>query len=278
MSKTLLRGLALLEMIDLQGPVGVMELVRETGIDKSIVSRTITAMESEGWIVRSESRIVLGPRAALLGNSSQGAQALRRAEPLVHAVAGVTGLLTQAYGLVGHRAVVLAAAGGRGPSTPIGLGSGVPLFATAAGKTIAAQLDRDDLSSRLPPEPYPDPAPELANLAGYPPIARALLMEPDSPFQPTGVIARTRAQLETQLESVRRDCLARDDGELHPHMGCRAIPWPQPGLPAAIACMGSPADIAAGEPAVMAALTAAVGPGARPEDIVAAVAPVIASS
>ncbi len=277
MSKTLMRGLSLLETIDLRGPLGVMELVRETGIDKSIVSRTISAMEAEGWVVRSESKIELGPRAALLGNSSQGALALRRAEPLVHAVAGVTGLLTQAYGLVGNRAVVLAAAGGRGPSTTVGLGSGVPLFATAAGKTIAAQLDPDDLSRRLPAEPYPDPAPELANLAGYQPIASAVLAEPETPLETSSAVAGTRSQLEAQLDTVRGEGLAKDTGELHPQMGCRAVAWPQPGIPAAIACIGSPAELAGAEAVVLAALRSAAAPGARPEDIVAAVAPVLAS-
>src|ERR1700753_3256473 len=105
MSKTLMRGLALLETIDQHGPLTVMELVRDTRIDKSIVSRTLTALEREGWVVRNEGKVELGPRAALLGHSSQAAMAVRRAEPLVHAVAGVTGLLTQAYGLVGSRAL-----------------------------------------------------------------------------------------------------------------------------------------------------------------------------
>jgi DNA-binding IclR family transcriptional regulator len=275
MSKTLMRGLALLETIDLQGPITVMELSRHSGIDKSIVSRTIAALEREGWIVRHETKIELGPRAALLGHSSQGAQAVRLAEPLVHAVAGVTGLLTQAYGLVGTRAVVLAAAGGRGPSTPVGLGSGVPLFATAAGMTIAAQLESADLARRLPPEPFPDPSPELAELAGYPPIASAILAAQDEPFDTSSSVAKDARELDRQLDEVRRSGIARDTGELHPQMGCMAVPWPQPGLPAALACMGSPADIAAAEQVLQAALTSATAIGARPQDVVASVAEVI---
>src|SRR5580692_10356787 len=142
MSKTLMRGLTLLEAIDLRGPMTVMELSRDSGLDKSIVSRTVTALEHDGWVARHKGKVEVGPRAALLGHTSQASRAVRRAEPLVHAIAGVTGLLTQAYGLIGSHAVVLASAGGRGVNAQAGLGSEVPLYVTAAGKTIAAQLER----------------------------------------------------------------------------------------------------------------------------------------
>jgi DNA-binding IclR family transcriptional regulator len=276
MSKTLMRGLALLETIDQHGPLTVMELVRETGIEKSIVSRTLTALAREGWVVRNKAKVELGPRAALLGHSSPAALAVRRAEPLVHAVAGVTGLLTQAYGLVGSRALVLAAAGGRGPSTAVGLGSEVPLFATAAGKTIAAQLEPEDLTRRLPPEPYPDPSDDLAKLAGYGPIAGAVLSAPEEPLATTCAVATERPRLDAQLEEVRHSGLARDDGELHPQMGCIAVPWPQRGLPAALACMGSPADVSAAETVIATALSTAAAAGSQPEDVVAGIARVLA--
>jgi IclR family transcriptional regulator, pca regulon regulatory protein len=277
MSKTLMRGLALLETIDLHGPIAIMELVRHTGIDKSIVSRTIAALEREGWVVRHEAKVELGPRAALLGHSSLAAQAVRQAEPLVHAIAGVTGLLTQAYGLVGSRALVLAAAGGRGPSTSVGLGSEVPLFATAAGKTVAAQLDADDLARRLPSEPFPDPAAELAKLAGYGPFAGAV-MGTDEPLLPSDTIATSRDQLDRQLADVRRSGFAMDNGELHPRMGCLAVPWPLPGLPSALACMGSPADVTLNETVVKAALRTAASMGSRPEDVVASAAGMFSST
>jgi DNA-binding IclR family transcriptional regulator len=274
MSKTLMRGLALLETIDLYGPITIMELVRHVEVDKSIASRTVSALEQDGWVIRAEGKVQLGPRAALLGHSSLGAETVRIAEPLVHAVAGVTGLLTQAYGLVGTRAVVLAAAGGRGPSTPVGLGTDVPLFATAAGKVVAAQLSPEDLDRRLPPEPYPDPVAELIGLAGFPPIATALDAAEDDVLS-SSTVAHNRHELERQLAAVRDEGLAIDDGEFHPQMGCIAMPWPGAGLPAAFACMGSPADIATAERLVRTALRAATWAGARPEDIVAGVAEVV---
>lgn len=270
-----MRGLALLETIDAHGPITIMELARLGEADKSIISRTVRALEDEGWVVRGGGKIQLGPRAALLGHSSPGGEALRLAEPLVHAVAGVTGMLTQAYGLVGSRAVVIAAANGRGPSTPIGLGSDIPLFATAAGKIIAAQLDPAELDRRLPAEPYPDPGPELAQRAGYPPIAGALKMASEPELAASAAVARDREELERQLQAVREQGLARDEGEFHPQMGCIALPWPQPGVPAALACMGSPADLATMSTLVEAALGAAAATGAGPQDVVARAAAVL---
>lgn len=274
MSTTLMRGLSLLEAIDLSGPITVMDLARLTGVDKSMVSRTVGALEPDGWVVRNHGKVEVGPRAALLGHASTGARMLREAEPLVHAVAGVTGMLTQVYGLVGTRAVVLAAAGGRGPATPTGLTASVPLHATAAGMTVAAQLPAEDLGSRLPKEPYPDPSSELAALAGFDSIAGAA-GAPSQASSAAPAFARDREELDRQLAPIRAEGVAFDRGELFPQMGCVAFAWTHAALPAALACMGRPAEIAASEDLVKAAITASVAPGARPQDIVAAAAAVI---
>jgi IclR family acetate operon transcriptional repressor len=272
MSKTFMRGLALLETIDLHGPLTVTELARHSGVDKSIVSRTITACEIDGWVVRSAGKVALGPRAALLGRSSAAEAAVRHAEPLVQALAGVTGLLTQAYALVGARAVLIASAGA---SIPVGIGTGLPLFATAAGKVIAAQLTDSELDRRLPPEPFPDAVAEVASLAGFEPLSNTLLApSKESPSAPSKA-ARDRRQLAKQLEIVRRDGLATDAGEIDPALGCIAVPWPgQPSMPAALACMGSPASLATGEVLVKTVLAAAAGPAATREEIVASAASV----
>jgi DNA-binding IclR family transcriptional regulator len=270
MSQTLMRGLSLLETVDMHGPITITELSRHSGVDISIVSRTIAALEQDGWVVRNDGKVELGPRAALLGHTSAGAGVVRQAEPLVHAIAGVTGMLAQAYGLVGTRAVVLAAAGGRGMKTDVGLGISVPLFATAAGKMIAAQLNPSELTRRLPVEPYPDPAEELARLVGYRPLQSTLLAKAEEqPSLSTQVVARHRKQLDRELETIRNEGIVSDDGELDPELGCIAVPWSQPGVPSALACLGRPADIAANEAVVRTALLTAAGIGAQPEDVVA---------
>jgi DNA-binding IclR family transcriptional regulator len=276
MSSTLMRGLSLLEAIDLSGPITVMELARLTNSDKSMVSRTIGALETDGWVVRSAGKVEVGPRAALLGHTSTGAGVLHLAEPLVHAIAGVTGMLTQVYGLVGSRAVVLAAAGGRGPETPTGLAASVPLYATAAGMTVASQLSAEELGARLPAEPFPDPTPELAGLSGFEAIAGAVGIPADA-APPTRVeFPRDREELERRLEPIRSEGIAFDRGEMFPPVGCISLAWRHPALPAAFACMGLWADLAAAEGLIRAAVGAALAPGARPEAVVAAAATAIA--
>jgi DNA-binding IclR family transcriptional regulator len=277
MSKTFMRGLALLETIELHGPLTVTELARRSGVDKSIVSRTITACEVDGWVVRNAGKVALGPRAALLGHSSAAEEAVRHAEPLVQALAGVTGLMAQAYALMGARAVLIASAGA---SIQVGLGTGLPLFATAAGKVIAAQMTDPELDRRLPPEPFPDAAAEVVSLAGFEPLSSTLRPpSKDSSGAPSEAAARDRRQLAKQLDAVRRDGSATDAGEIHPSLGCIAVPWPgRPGMPAALACMGSPASLATDEVLVKTVLAAAAAPAATREEIVASAASVFGAS
>lgn len=270
-----MRGLSLLEAIDLSGPITVMELARLTGVDKSMVSRTVGALEPDGWVVRNNGKVEVGPRAALLGHASTGARMLREAEPLVHAVAGVTGMLTQVYGLVGTRAVVLAAAGGRGPATPIGLTASVPLYATAAGMTVAAQLSAEELGARLPKEPYPDPSAELAAHAGFDSLAGAVGIPADSPPPPRMEFAREREELDRRLAPIRGEGIAFDRAEVFAPVGCISLTWTNAALPAAFACTGLWVDLAAAETLIKAAIGAATAPGARPQDIVGAAAAVL---
>jgi DNA-binding IclR family transcriptional regulator len=195
---------------------------------------------------------------------------VRQAEPLVEAISGVTGLMAQVYALVGRHGVVIASAGASWFETPAGLGTSVPLFATAAGKLIAAQLDASKLDALLPPEPFPDPAGEMLARPVFAELASRLARHSqEAPGRPPGV-ARTRRELDVQLDAVRREGVARDLGELLPEMGCLAMPWPRPALTAAIACMGPPVELAAREPLVVAVLKAAAAPAATRADVVAA--------
>jgi DNA-binding IclR family transcriptional regulator len=102
-----------------------------------------------------------------------------------------------------------------------------------------------------------------------------VLSAPEEPLATTVAVATRRNQLDAQLDEVRRDGLARDDGELHPQMGCIAVPWPQPGLPGALACMGSPSEVSAAEAVITTALSTAAADGSQPQDVVASIARVL---
>ncbi len=268
-----IRGLELLETLDLHGALTVSEIARITSHDKSWVSRIVSACEPDGWVVREHGRIALGPRAALLAYGSAAGELIRRAQPLVEALAGVTGLTTQAYSLVGRHATVLAAAGSGSQLSSVGVGMSASLVATAAGQVILTQLDPDAVEVLLPEEPFPNALIELLANPGYVAFAggrfASMRVAADAPLAVPG----NRAELLARLELVREQGYAIDGGDLHPQIGCLAVPWPGAGgVAATLTCMGSPAEVAAFKGLALAALEAAGAPAATREDVVAAAA------
>lgn len=267
-----LRGLQVLETLDVHGPLTITEIARLIGRDKSWVSRIVSACEPDGWIVREHGRVTLGPRTALLAHRSPAADLIRRAQPLVEALAGITGLTAQAYGLVGRHATVLAAAGGSTPLSSLGVGMSTSLVATAAGQVIAAQLEPEQLDRLLPPEPYPDPLVELLANPGYMAFATGRFAAVKPADGNRSRVPGNRRELDEALAEVNESGMALDEGNVHPQIACVAVPWPGSGDVAALTCMGSPAEIAASVALARTVLDAAAVPGATREDIVSAAA------
>jgi DNA-binding IclR family transcriptional regulator len=267
-----MRGLALLETVDLHGPITVTELSRRTGVDKSIVSRNLAACERDGWIVRNDGHVTLGPRAALLAHRSSTATLIREAEPLVEAISGVTGCLVQACTLAGRSALVIAAAGPSPLASATGLGAEFPLYATAAGQIIAAQLDAAALDALLPADPFPDPLEAMLSLPVFAAIASTLTERSGEAMRTTAVMPRTRRELDEQLTDVRAEGACADRGDIHPALACLSIPWPHATTPAALACLTSPADLHAREQTIRTVLTAAAAPAATRTEVAAAAA------
>ncbi|HEY3925235.1 MAG TPA: hypothetical protein VGL75_11800 [Acidothermaceae bacterium] len=275
MSKTLLSRLAMFETLDAYGSLSLTELAQRSGLDVTVVSRTVSACIPDGWLMRVGGRIALGPRSTLLGHSGPTATVIAAAAPLVHAVAGVTGLLTQAFGLVGNQSMLIAEAPGRGRSAPVGLALKAPLYATAAGRAIAVQLAPAHLSELLPLEPYPGASALVAVMTGTTaePIFSAFRSPGTNPTQPdANGLATTREELEIQLGALRREGVSIDAGSLDPVIHCVAVPWPQADLPAALACLGTAQALATSQPLIRRVLQAAARYGAEPRDVVAAAA------
>ena len=103
MSKTLLRGLELIEVVGAHGSMTVTEIAREMGLEPSIVSRTVAACETDGWLIRVNGKVAVGPRSALLGLTSPTTDAIHRADPLIRALAGVLGVTATAGALIGRQ-------------------------------------------------------------------------------------------------------------------------------------------------------------------------------
>ena len=272
MSKTFLSRLAMLEVLDAAGPLTISELAHRSGLDVAVVSRTVAACEGDGWLTRTAGKITIGPRATLLGHASPFAEVTARAAPLVHAVAGVTGLLAHAYSLIGASCVLIAAGPGRGPGIPPGLAARAPLHATAGGHAIAAQLDPARLDALLPPEPYPDAAQVTAAMAGT--VAGPLFTTAPAAAAPPP-LPRHRDELQARLDLVATDGFATERAALDPAIACIAIPWPQPGFPSALACLGPPEAITASAALIQRALTLAAQPGSTPNQVITGTAQAI---
>ncbi len=270
MSKTLLRGLELIEEVDRGGPLTIGELARRTGIHLSIVSRTVSALDHEGWLAKSENVVSIGPRASLLGLTSPEARAIRAAEPMVRALTGVTGLSAQAAGLIGGETMVLTSFGIDGAGSNSGMVGRLPLHVLAAGRAVAAQLPAERLDQILPADPYPGAAEVYASLLAGDPLPAHLAVLP--PADGGATLPRNRAELDGALEEVRTTGFSRDHGAFHPAIHCIAVPWPTAGLPASFACFGSRAEIEEKGALVERCLLAAARPGAEPTDVAAAAA------
>ena len=271
MSKTLLRGLDLIEEVGHLGSTTVSELARRTGVHVTIVSRTVAALEREGWLAKGDGRIVVGPRSALLATSSPATATIWESQPLVRAIAGATGLATQAGALVGGDLMTLTSDGPSSDLRPGTLLTRVPLYALAAGRAVAAQLPPEQLDAVLPAEPYPDATALLGSITSTVPVATYLsnFATTDASSTP---LPRTRAEIDAELADVRATGLAYDRGGLHPGIHCIAAAWPTPTLPAALACFGGREAIDSGAELIEACLRAAVRPGATAQDVIAAAA------
>jgi DNA-binding IclR family transcriptional regulator len=266
MSKTLVRGLELIEEVGLYGPMTISDLSRRSGVHVSIVSRTVAMLEPEGWIVRVDGKIAAGPRCALLGLISPAGKTVRRAESLVKALAAVTGVATAASGLVGRDVMILSASSGSGTELPDGFSSRVPVYVMAAGRAIAAELPEQILDTILPEGDFPDAARVLKSLDGSSPIP-GFLASAGADDEAPGSIPLTRADLDAEIAAIRADGFARDHGELHPAIHCIAAPWPTSELPASLACVGSREEIETNRTTIEACLRAAIRPGAGAQDI-----------
>jgi DNA-binding IclR family transcriptional regulator len=260
----------LIEVVGLHGPLTITELSRRTGIDVSIVSRTVSSLEPDGWLIRRQGKIQAGPRCALLAQVSPANLAIRAAEPLVVAVAGATQIATIASGLVGHDVMVLASADANRSAPTVGIASRVPVHVMAAGRAIASLLEADELTRVLPPEPYPGAEAVMDQLDSASPIP-AMLPDVGEPTAGKPAIPRTRSELEASLRQIRTAGFARDEGEIHASVRCIAIPWAAPGgLPSAIACIGTRDEVLARAALIETCLRAAAQPGAGAADVIRA--------
>ncbi|MEO7720430.1 MAG: IclR family transcriptional regulator C-terminal domain-containing protein [Pseudolysinimonas sp.] len=246
MSRALLRGLALVEAVGHE-PGTVSELARRLGIDKAVISRLVASAEADGWLVRQNGLVGLGPRAAALGGASQARSFERHAAELAHVISGCTGLDAMVYQYAGERGHLLAMATGLRPvSIDDTEAYPFPLFGTAIGLSLAAQLTDAALASLMP-----------ETLPAY-----------------TSSTPTDRAEVARRIAVIRDGGAARESGEFAEGVACFALPWRHSAahVPTSLSCLGPTDEVLANEELILRVLRAAASPGATRASVIAAAA------
>lgn len=152
------RALQLLGILVQQAPasVRVTDAAKALSVTNSIAHRLLTTMVSEGFATRLPNRTyMLGPMS--LRMASHWLEPLQEeALPYLARVAERVGETVHLLKLLGREAVSIARISSKGREVlPVERELAYPLWATAGGKAILAQLSSVERVMRLPPEPYP---------------------------------------------------------------------------------------------------------------------------
>ncbi len=142
---TLARGLRVLESVAAHQPVGLTDLARRMGEDKSALQRTLATLHAEGWI-----RVLPGspPRWEVSHKPLVVASAALVASPLPVRARALVGTLRDATAetayftvLEGGTAVVVdVAEGAQVVRTALQVGRSLPLEGSAVGRALFAHL------------------------------------------------------------------------------------------------------------------------------------------
>lgn len=182
-------------------PMSVSEVARATSINVSTAHRLLQTLARRGYIEqRAETRsYALGPRLLELGSAYAGNQDLLRA-----ALPHLEALRDQVHETIhlgilsgGDVVEICNASGGQPVSVSMKTGRRDPAHCTAIGKVLLAALS----------------AAELDRFFARGPLLRA-----------TQRSITSRARLAKEIESVRRNGYALDEGELADELCCVSVP------------------------------------------------------
>jgi IclR family transcriptional regulator, acetate operon repressor len=154
-TQAVVRAISLLKLFTDQQPEwSLTPLAEAAGLNKATAFRLLTALESEGLVVRApdSERYRLGPGLVMLGGRAIRANSLRlvgHAE--LEALASATGETAALEALVGNEVLVLdEVAGSHIVSGAQYIGSRWPAHATSTGKAILAYLPQRQVAELLP--------------------------------------------------------------------------------------------------------------------------------
>lgn len=153
-TQAVLRAISLLKVFSEDHPVwSLNELVQKVGLNKTTTFRLLTALESEGFIVRSPNAdtYMLGPEIVVLGGQALRSNNLRTvSRPELRSLAEATGETTSLEVLSGHQVVIIDEILGEHLVSGVpSVGTRWPALATSTGKAIVAHLQNDQLDAIL---------------------------------------------------------------------------------------------------------------------------------
>lgn len=155
-AQAVLRAIALLKAFTLEKPErDVSSLAEETGLSRGTVHRLLSALESEGLVLRTDHRhrYRLGPTAAALGVRALRSSRVREtAHPELERLAEETGETATLEVLSEGKMLILdEVLGARLIGAAPSLGTAWAIHATSTGKAILAALPPARVRELLPP-------------------------------------------------------------------------------------------------------------------------------
>lgn len=150
--QSLERGLMVLEALVNNGPKGVTELARELDLDKTIVHRLLTTLQSLEYVQQDDNRkYETGMRLRQIGAKLlSGLDVRELALPYMHELAGFTRGVSHLARMVEDRAVYIEKV--QHPSLTVkatDVGGEAPGYCSGAGKALWAYLPPTDLNEIL---------------------------------------------------------------------------------------------------------------------------------
>ena len=235
MSESALKAFELLFFLAKSGHLSLARLARETGWDKATALRYLTAMEKRGVVERQDGDWALGLALVELASRVPVSQNIAsRAEPILKELAVGVDETASLSAQVGSDVMYVAKAEGkRALRLRFNSGDRLPLYCTAAGKSILSRMTASMRSQYLAD-------------AQLVPVAPRTITDPH--------------RLAVEIDETIRRGWAVDDEELEPGLVCYAMPLdlPRYGFTGAVSVSGPSGRMHQARDEVLAALRWAI--------------------
>jgi IclR family acetate operon transcriptional repressor len=146
--KSVRNACALLEVVAERQPVGVSDLARTTGIDKSAAHRLAVTLHAAGWLDKTaDGRWRVAPDLVQLARGAAGRSLVASMRPVLEQLRDDTGETVVLVAIEHDRLLVLDMAESRHALRISPPGPYLPLRHSSAARAVAAYLPREELAA-----------------------------------------------------------------------------------------------------------------------------------